>query len=318
MSQAMNEVEGLFFRQFSGVDIGEVPLVFILGSPRTGTTLVYQVLINLFGFFYFSNLVNDHFTKFPVPGVALSLQLDPQRPVSYESEYGKTQGYFGPSEGSLLFRKWFGGEHPSQTRSCEVLTDQREHLVLTMKSIYGLTGKPILTKNAWNCFRIRNLVGLFPKTVFIWVRRDIRLSAFSDLKARYAKGSPTIWNSATTSNYLEIQKRPYWEQVVEQQYEYNQSIARDLDQFCANQYLEMWYEDLCDDPEGQLERIRRFLIPRDLGIRNRESSMPRLRQSTRHSAAEEDYLKICGHVGRTPDRFRSHTHSGGVSEEKAV
>ncbi|NIN00287.1 MAG: hypothetical protein GTO24_20075 [candidate division Zixibacteria bacterium] len=314
----MKEVEGLFFRQFSDIDIGEVPLVFILGSPRTGTTLVYQVFINLFGFLYFSNLVNDHFAEFPVAGVALSLHLEPKSPVSYESEYGKTQGYFGPSEGSFLFRKWFGGEHPSQTRSCEVLADQREHLVSTMKSIYGLTGKPILTKNAWNCFRIKNLVRLFPKIHFIWVRRDIRLSAFSDLKARYAKGSPTTWNSATTSNYLEIQKRPYWEQVVEQQYEYNRSIANDLDQFCPDQYLEMWYEDLCDDPEGQRERIKQFFISRSVGIRTREPSMPRLTQSSRHDTAAEDYLRICAYVDRTPDRLRSHTHTDRDSEEKAV
>jgi len=312
----MREVEGLFFRQFSDINIRELPLVFILGSPRTGSTLTYQILINSFGFYYFSNLVNDKFAEFPIVGVALSLHLNRHTTVSYKSEYGKTQGDHGPSEGSFIFRNWFGGEQPSETRSCNVLSSKKNHLILTMKSIHKLTGRAILAKNAWNCFRIGALTESFPNIHFIWIRRDIGESAFSDLKARYVKGgSPTAWNSATTANYEEIQKRPYWEQVVEQQYEYNKSIAHDLNRFCPERYLELWYEDLCQDSEVQLERVMAFFDCRSLPIRRREISMPLLKASRATRTSDSDYRKIVNYIVDKQGRFYPYSRISRVRDE---
>jgi hypothetical protein len=304
----MNDIQSRLFDLHSDIDIREVPLVFILGSPRTGSTLVYQILVNAFDFCYFSNFVNDKFAEHPVIGVALSLYLNQQAPVSYQSEYGKTQGDDGPSEGSLVFRNWFGGAHPSQTRSCEVLSDKKTHLLLTMKGIHKLTGRAILTKNAWNCFRIRALTELFPNIHFIWNRRDIGESAFSDLKARYVKGgSPTSWNSATTANYQTIQKRPHWEQVVEQQYEYNESIEHDLKRFCPEQYLELWYEDVCQETAGELERIRQFFESRLLPIRQQAGSIPPLKMSLVEET-NDDYKRIIDYVASNHNRFYPYTY----------
>lgn len=304
----MRELEELFFERLSAVDIDELPLVFILGSPRTGSTLIYQILINFFDFCYFSNLVNDNFAKFPVIGIALTTHLDSAMTMRYESEFGKTQGYSGPSEGSFIFRNWFGGEHPSQTCSCSVLPGQKNHLVQSMKCIYRITGRPILTKNAWNCFRIGSLTELFPNIHFVWIRRDICTSAYSDLKARYIKGgSPTSWNSATTANYKEIQKRPYWEQVAEQQYEYNRSIAHDLDRFCPEQYFELWYEDICKETEQQIEHIRGFFEDRSLFVKDKDCSIPDLR-ILKSLEIDDDYHKIANYIFDNNDRFYSYSY----------
>jgi hypothetical protein len=285
-----------------------VPILFILGSPRTGSTLIYQVVINFFRTFYFSNFIAEHFADHPAVGAALDETLNPHKPVSYESALGKTNGLWEPSEASLIFRSWFGGEHPSQTESCAVLAGREQHLLASMESISGLAGRMIVTKNAWNCFRIKALATLFPRAHFLWIRRDIGLSALSDLKSRYLKGSPTIWNSATTANYQEIQKRPYWEQVVEQQYEYNCSIEADLKLYSRSQCIEMWYEELCMDLEPQLGRLQRYFAMQNESVQFIDNRLPALSRSSGKSESDEDYARIRQYIVQHEERFRDHVY----------
>jgi hypothetical protein len=233
-------------------EIEEPELIFILGSPRTGSTLLYQILINALQPFYFSNLINDYFSDCPIIGATIQNSF-PRKSIPYKSKYGKTNGLLGPSEASHIMREWFGGEHPSQTKSCTVIPNKKQHLIATLQAIYKLTNSPILIKNAWNCFRIENLQQLFPNSKFIWIRRDISCSAQSDLNSRINRGSPYIWNSATTHNYKEIQRLPYWEQVVEQQYEYNKAISQNIQ---STNFVEVWYEDMC---QGQTVQLEKFL-----------------------------------------------------------
>ena len=234
-----------------------------MGSPRTGSTFLYQLVVNFFNVFYFSNLINDKFWEFPVCGAALSSMLNCKE-VSYKSDFGKTQTLCEPSEASLIMKKWFGGEHPSQTQSKEIKENKKSHILNTLSSISAITQQPILIKNAWNCFRIKNWCDMFPQSRFIWIRRDINRSAQSDLLARIHRGSPNIWNSATTYNYKEIQTKPAWEQVVLQQYEYNKAIAESLENVKDGHVLEVWYEDLCEDCGESIKNLSEFLqeIPR--------------------------------------------------------
>lgn len=254
----MIELEEYMFKQYSFLNIEKLPIVFILGAPRTGSTLLYQMMINYFNFFYFSNLINDHFSQTPVCGAAMLKSLN-SKGVDYSSSYGKTNGPTGPSEASVIIKRWFGGRHPSQINSSKVIPSELPHMTKTLSAIYSMTGRPILIKNAWNCFRIENLKEIFPNAKFVWIRRDIGRSAESDLKSRINLGSPHIWNSATTTNYKEIQKRQPWEQVVLQQYEYNIAIESDLNKFANNSHLKIWYNDLCVKTDSIIKELEIFL-----------------------------------------------------------
>lgn len=309
MSLALKESEQLLFQKFSNTDsLNKLPLVFILGSPRTGSTLVYQLMVNFFNFFYFSNFINNYFYEFPIVGATLELQLNPRTSVNYKSKYGKTEGLFEPSEASWVFKNWFGDKHPSQLCSSTVLPEKEAHLTVTFNGISHLSGMPILTKNAWNCFRIQELTRLFPNIHFIWLRRDIAVSALSDLEARRRRGSPDIWNSATTANYQSIQKLPYWEQVVEQQYEYNKSIGEDLRRFSRGQYLEIWYEDVCEHPKEELAKVDEYFQLWSLPIQLENRPLPLLSRSKGPDGLDDDYEKIRQYILHNYDRFEQYIY----------
>jgi len=307
----LERIEKLLFRRHAAdVDLDSLPILFIVASPRTGSTLIYQYLINRFGAWYVSNFVDAQFSTVPAVGVALELSLTPRVHVGYESSYGKTEGLFAPSEGSHLFRNWFGGEHPSQTCSSKVLPGMQEHFISTMKCIHRLTGRALLMKNAWNCFRIEELARILPSSHFVWIRRDIRASAVSDLEARHRRGGPNVWNSATTTNYKEIQKRPYWEQVVEQQYEYNKAVGKDLREFREGHYIEMWYEGLCSNPESVASKVEAYFAALGLPIEARSKRIPVFEASPGPEGMSEDREMIAEYVSAEGDRLSEYTYNG--------
>jgi len=261
----------------------EPVILFILGSPRVGSTVLFQLVINHFECFFPSNSFNRKFQNQEVnlESFDLSSCLSPLEKVSYISDYGKTLHDGEPSEASAFFGTFFGGEHPSEDKSKAPMPDLAERFVEFCRSLYSQSRKPLVFKNAWNCFRIRYLSQAIPKACFLWIRRDIADAAFSDLEARRKRGSTNIWNSATTSDYLEIQKHPYWEQVVEQQYGYARRVGSDLSQFCRDRYFEVWYEDILVEPNLFLEKINNFLSPRGFTIRKRKIDRNDLRKSNK-------------------------------------
>jgi len=307
MMTSWDQLEQVIFGKFAtDVDLADVPIVFILGSPRTGSTLLYQLFINFFPVVYFSNATNDLFSDHPSIGLMLHQQLTSESAVSYESAYGKTKEYFEPSESSLIHTHWFGGEQPAQINSKDFLPEKAEHFELTMRSIWGMFNKPILIKNAWNCFRIDALAKRLKHAHFIWIRRDIVQSAVSDLRSRKFHGSATIWNSATTANYKEIQLLKPWQQVIEQQYEYNNTIGADLKRFAPDRYLEIWYEDICDDVESQVSMLDHFLTQRSIVDKRRLSAFPVLSDVSHNTNDDEDSAMIKAYV---QEHFSSRLHT---------
>ena len=301
----LGNLEQEFFSQYSRSSSEDTPVIFLLGASRTGSTFLYQAMIHRFRFTYFSNLANDAFPVHPIVAVALQHQLCSTIEASFKNRYGKTDGQLQPSEASYVHQNWFAGNHPAQIRSKQVLPDRKEHFVQTISAAHHLTVHPLIIKNAWNCFRIENLASLFPNAFFIWIRRDLKRSAISDLATRYKlRADPTVWNSATPANYEALQREPYWVQVVENQYEFNLAVSDGLTSFAAGRYYDLWYEDLCKDPEAELEKMREQLAVRT----QRDVRLDVYDSQT--TLDQSDKEKIESYISKHSERLGSHLYTG--------
>jgi hypothetical protein len=233
---------------------GAASAVFILGAPRTGSTALYQAIVHAFGLPFISN---STMADAPIVGILESYRLWSGESGRLISEFGKTNGLHAPSEGSAVMARWCGGGHPSEIMSPAILPNQREHMAATLRTVEGATGKPVVVKNAWNCFRLKSLAEAFPRAGFIWIRRDVMAAARSDLAARYrTKNNPNEWNSATPRNVDELRRRPYWEQVVENQFEFSRAIMEASAGMAPGRFVEVWYEDFCAAPAVELEKLK--------------------------------------------------------------
>lgn len=242
----------------------EIRVLFILAAPRTGSTMLYQMMARYLRLHFFSNYVTNNFPTHPLVGTVIERAIAGilADGISLHSRYGETAGPHEPNEATRVFDQWFPHEHPSETRSAKIRKGRRTHMINTISGINAFTGSTIVVKNAWNCFRVEELVSTFPAARFVWLRRDIASSSFSALKARQRQGDPaTVWNSASPANYEEIRQLPCTEQVVEQQFRTNKAVEKSLLQFVpAENAVEVWYEDIVAEPLAALKRIA-ALIP---------------------------------------------------------
>lgn len=236
----------------------DAPAIFVVAAPRTGSTLLYQIMAGTFRLPYIANLTNDFYPTTPIVG--LGLQKCREMPIRMRSTFGKSRGAFQPSEGSAVLMNWFGGGHPSQVVSASILDGMEPHIRRTLLAVEASYGAPLVIKNPWNCFRIAYLAKALPRARFIWIRRDIANAAMSDLAARYiTKQDPNAWNSATPANYQELMKFPPTHQVVENQYEFNKAIHSDLNEHASGRWHDLWYESLVSSPNDNISKIGDFL-----------------------------------------------------------
>ena len=232
--------------------------LFVLGAPRTGSTILYQSLCSQFGLPFIANLTNDYFPETPIIGFLIQKALPIE--ISFESNYGKTSGEGQPSEGSAVLANWFGGGHPSALASSTIVAGKLNHFLTTLEAAESLFGLPLVIKNPWNCFRIEFIAKTLLSARFIWIRRDIVAAAQSDLEARYTtKGTSIEWNSATPRNVEELRRLPPTAQVVENQYEFNMAIENDLKSHASGRWVQIWYEDFLDDPLITLNQLESIL-----------------------------------------------------------
>src|SRR6056297_1278708 len=91
-----------FFERDKIKSYGSQPLkhqpVFIIGAPRTGSTILYQALTNLYDVLYIDNLV-CRFHRNLFLGFRVSNRIYGAKPHnSFSSYHGRTRGGHSPSE----------------------------------------------------------------------------------------------------------------------------------------------------------------------------------------------------------------------------
>lgn len=232
--------------------------VFIIGLPRSGSTVLYQLITDMFDVLYFDNLVNIgresiHFSS------RLSELLFKNRPhQSYSSSYGYTQsdGLHAPSEAGPLWYRWFP-KNVSEVTPEMVSDKKKRQLKLLFNSLMNRTGKPLIIKNLYTVQRMKVLKEVFPEAKYIYIRRDPFFIAQSIYLARKANLADidSEWWSVPYPGYESMLGLPAEKQVANQIFELEQIIRNELKDIHKDNVFEMNYESL------DLEYIRKELGP---------------------------------------------------------
>lgn len=233
--------------------------IFIVASPRTGSTILYQAMCKYLDVAYFSN-IGDSLSQTPLVSWMLAKSLIDleKHNIICENEYGESKGLVGPSEASSVLANWFPYRHPTETCSNDFISSTAKfNMQQTFHFIQRVANAPVVTKNAWNCFRLDALQSAFPNAKYIHLQRNIIDSSYSTLLARRTQGDPqTVWNSASPRQLHELKKLPYYEQVVEQQRLTNLAVRKSVGDSPAR--LPINYEDFLDSPIEVMHKIADF------------------------------------------------------------
>jgi hypothetical protein len=216
-----------------------------------------------------------------------------RRDESYRSAYGRTAGHFSQAEATRVLARWFPHQHPSYLDPASIPLTRFEGFRRTVAALTNESGRSLVCKNAWNCFRVEWLHALFPTAVFIIVRRNIIASAQSDLEAKLkVKGDPNAWNSASPKEYEIIRAKHHCEQAVDQQFFTWKQLYDDRDRLGPERFLEVWYEHVCTDPRRELDRIAALIEAQGGCLAPRECDLEAIRLSSGRKVSEEDYQRI--------------------------
>ena len=239
------------------------PLLIVGGLPRSGTTFCYQLLAASGSFVYPSNLV-ARFYRRPVAGWRVERALEPFLPPrdegaeGFRSEAGRTAGWWEPSEMGYFWHAHqpFDEHHEP---SAEVLAAwDPGPLARELAALQSEDGRPLVVKNPVLGFVYGWLLDRIPEARMAWISRPPLAIAASILAMRRREaGGVDRWWSTRPADADALAGRPPEEQVAGQ-------VARLLVAGTAarerhgDRWLDVEYEAICRDPDGQARRIARF------------------------------------------------------------
>lgn len=234
------------------------PFLFVVGLPRSGTTLLSQLLARSLGAGYIDNFA-ARFWLAPVHGIRLSRLIAGEHgATSFESDYARTRGLGDIHEFGYFWRHWLR----KHTFDDVVHAREREEeidwqgLARTLVNVQHEFDRPFVAKNMLGAYHMPKLRDALGPVVFVYIERDPLDAAVSILEARrkYYSDLGTWW-SYVPVEYPQLAGRDYMEQIAGQVHYLARFYERALAELGSAGFVRVAYEQMCSDPSAVLDSV---------------------------------------------------------------
>lgn len=235
-------------------------IYFIIGVPRSGTTMLSQLLVNHFDLGAFYNKVAKYYSV-PLVGFdkLLNSQNNNDKSKELNSSLGHTIGDFSPHEFGYFWQYWLNHQGSDELDKKELEKIDWENLRSKIYAITNLLNKSLMVKSlVYNDFIIKKLAQVFPTSYFIYIKRDFKFVCQSIIESRIKQyGSDTHWWSIRPKQYQAWQNLSVEDQVAKQTVYVSKQIENDLKDLPKERVLNLSYEKLINNQ--YFEEISSFL-----------------------------------------------------------
>ncbi len=260
------------------------PPMYIVGAPRSGSTLLMQVMVQYYRLGYISNL-SRNFYRVPILGSYLDRFFLADKKVSkFHSNYGNTTGLSEPNEAADYWYSWFVDRHDVHRSVQEITHDSLRTLGKQSRSMSAAQKLPFVHKNLYNSIRIKPLTLADPESLFVVINRDMLKIAASIYMARL-KQNPDVnsgW-SVPPRNFDDVSGMKLEVQAVHQVYFIYQQILNDLKKYAGNRFIIIRYEDLCHNPGATMRTLGEWVTQHGLQLKPRGIALPQLKVSSSYN-----------------------------------
>jgi len=235
------------------------PFLFIIGAPRSGTTLLSQLIANTLDISYINNL-SARFFLAPLHGIRFSNTiLGNTRQSDFHSDYARTNGLNEIHEFGYFWRYWLN-KHTfdditfAKEKEAEIdWTGVRK----VLSSLQNETNRPFVFKNIYGSYHMRKFVDILQKVIFIYIERDELDTAVSILNARKKYNTDlNTWWSYQPLEYNQLKNKDYWAQIAGQIYYLQEFYKKEMEQLPHKNHLSISYKQMCDEPSSVIEKIK--------------------------------------------------------------
>ena len=241
--------------------------IFILGAPRSGSTLLIQAMIHYFDIAYMTNFTRNFF-KVPLTGLWLQQHLFLKKPsMTFNSEYGKTNRLLGPNEAADFWYQWFPSGKDVYVGEGDISEETIYDIRQKIMGLLRISKKPFIFKNLYNSMRIVPIRKAFPESLFIVCHRNAVDIAQSILLCREKNlGSRSSWWSVPPREYNKIKNKPPLQQVAEQVYYIYKQIEKDISAGDTECVFNLDYSDLCNRPTQTMKDIKHWVEKQNIRL----------------------------------------------------
>jgi hypothetical protein len=249
--------------------------IFIIGAPRSGSTLLYQLLAYYYEFSYINNL-SSIFYKSPALITYLTKYIfKPYSDKSLSSAYGLIKGIWSPSEAGAVFNHWFDND--------KINNEYIRKSIIRIGHIYK---RPFLCKNLKNYLRLERIYEIFPDAFFVYIKRNLIYNAQSIIIGLYKdkqemKAVPSVDKSSG-----DIYKQAIDDILL---------IQDSIESFLTKnncKYIQIDYDKLCDNNEKELKRFEELCQKYDLKLNKKCYDKLNLDKSNKIKLSKSDWKKL--------------------------
>lgn len=255
------------------------PVVFIVGCPRSGSTLLHQWLSYSGKFAYPTNILS-RFYNAPYIGaliqeVITKPELDyqgelfefSQRTPSFSSLLGKTKGALAPHGFHSFWRRFFHYDEIQYLSNDKLELFDKRTFLSELAAIEHVFNKPLAMKSLFLSLNIEFLKSIISNILILHIHRKPILNAQSLLQARMDYfGSIDFWYSYKPPEYTKLKSLNPYSQVAGQIYFINNAINKQLRKMDERYWLSVDYSAFCKSPEITYSQIVSKLSKMDFAI----------------------------------------------------
>ena len=244
------------------------PTLFIIGAPRSGTTILLQWIASLGMFSYPSNFLT-RFAFSPYIGALVQNMIfdkkfdfhgdfsDIQSDINFSSDLGKSKGALATNEFQHFFRNYMKNPDPSYIDQPELENVDWNGIRSGIASVESVFGKPFVTKATMLQFNIDRLFKSMTNSIFLYIERQPIYNIQSILIAREKYyNDRNAWWSVCPKEYYSLKKLDYYHQIAGQVYFTNKSIVDNLKKIPDSNQIKIKYEYFCKDPESVFNELK--------------------------------------------------------------
>lgn len=268
LEASLKEVSGLILsaneQLATSVHPSDLPIVFVLGCARSGTTLVYQSLAYSGAFCYPTNFLSRFYAA-PILGAKLQHLLYSQdflgemlgfgdgNPSPFLSNLGKTRGPLAPHEFWYFWRRFFQfGNDQGQLLGESDLRGFSSEIRCTQTVLGG----PMVMKGMILNWQLELLYSCIPNTYFLFVQRDLQANARSLLEARKEFfGDESQWYSFKPPGYEKLLSHAALDQTRWQVQATNDAVESSLSRLPESRVFRVEFDAFRGSPKQELQTV---------------------------------------------------------------
>ncbi|MBT2160266.1 sulfotransferase [Zobellia barbeyronii] len=227
--------------------VTKLPIILVLGGSRSGTTLLYQTLVQYLLVSYFSNFIAS-FERSPLNAFKFFKPLIPKSKTSFRSFFGSVEGFGGPNDGFVFWNRWLGEDRNDVAK--EISAVAKADMKRFFNAWLDITKKPFVNKNNRNSLCAPMFAEVFDNVFFIEIYRNPVFVAQSIiLSRRTVQGNDKIgWGLLSTDSKKNDDPLAYIDDICNQVHQVNEVIAENRKKIDPKRYFRIAFKDFCENP----------------------------------------------------------------------